>query len=403
MIRMVQSSSAGQAREYFNSSLRRSDYYLNGQERPGNLCGRVAERLGIAGPVTKNTFQALCEHINPVSGQSLTPRKTENRTVGYDINFHCPNSLSILHVLSQDDHILDAFQASVQETMQAIEEDAQTRVRKQGKDEDRLTGELIWTDFIHQTARPVDGIVPDPHLHAHCFVFNVTWDAVENEFKAGQFRDIKRDMPYYQARFHKILSDKLITLGYRIRRTPTAFEIEGVPERIVDLFSKRTNEIGRIARELGVTDPAQLDQLGARTRAKKQKGLTMTQLKEAWRKHIHSLCMNDRGEGDQLIRHAPYQEPPYLIPHACVSHATSLRFERASVMQDRRILETAYRNSIGNATVNIDQITHNFEADQRILKIKDGAKTLCTTKEVLAEEQQMVTLARHGQGTLLPL
>lgn len=190
---MVQSSSAGQAREYFNSSLRRSDYYLNGQERPGNLCGRVAERLGIAGPVTKNTFQALCEHINPVSGRSLTPRKVENRTVGYDINFHCPKSLSILHALSYDDHLLDAFQASVQETMQAIELDAQTRVRKHGKDEDRLTGGLIWADFIHQTARPVDGIVPDPHLHAHCFVFNVTWD--------GRVRIQGRTVSRHQTRY----------------------------------------------------------------------------------------------------------------------------------------------------------------------------------------------------------
>lgn len=403
MIRMVQSSSAGQAREYFNSSLRKSDYYLNGQERPGLLRGCVAERLGITGPVTKNTFQALCEHINPVSGKSLTPRKIENRTVGYDINFHCPKSLSIIHALSHDDHILDAFQASVQETMQSIEMDAQTRVRKHGKDEDRLTGELIWADFIHQTARPVDGIVPDPHLHAHCFVFNVTWDAVENEFKAGQFRDIKRDMPYYQARFHKILSDKLIALGYCIRRTPTAFEIEGVPERVIELFSKRTNEIGRIAQELGITDSTKLDQLGARTRAKKQKGLTMTQLKESWRKQIHSLGMTDRGEGDQLIRYAAHQELPTLTPSDCVDHAIKLRFERASVMQDRRILETAYRHSLGNVMVTADQITQNFEADQRILKIKDGGKTLCTTKEVLDEEQQMVSFARHGQGTLLPL
>lgn len=210
-------------------------------------------------------------------------------------------------------------------------------------------------------------------------------------------------MPYYQARFHKILSDKLITLGYRIRRTQTAFEIEGVPQRIITLFSRRTNEIGRIAKELGVTDPAQLDQLGARTRAKKQKGLTMSELKEAWRTQIHGLGMTDKGEGDQLIRHALYQEPPLLTPLDCVDYAINLRFERASVMQDRRILETAYRHSLGNVTVNVDQITDTFERDQRILKIKDGAKTLCTTKEVLAEEQQMVTLARHEQGTLLPL
>ena len=400
---MIQSSAAGQARRYFNSSLRQSDYYLNGQEQPGRFYGRIAARLGIQGPVTKNTFHALCEHINPITGQALTPRKKDNRTVGYDINFHCPKSVSILHVLTDESHILDAFQASVQQTMLDIERDAQTRVRKNGRDEDRLTGELVWADFIHQTARPVDGIVPDPHLHCHSFVFNVTWDAVENQFKAGQFRNIKRDMPYYQARFHKILSDKLIDLGYRIRRTHTAFEIAGVPERIIDLFSKRTNEIGQIANELGITDASELDALGARTRAKKQKGLTMTQLKQAWRKQILAMGMTDQGEGDQPIRFAPVKETPALTSKNCVDHALHLRFERASVMPDRRILETAYRHSIGNLSLKVDQITESFGRDHRILKIKDGAKTLCTTKEVLAEERRMVQLARQGQGTLQPL
>lgn len=400
---MIQSTSAGQAKEYFNDSLHQSDYYLNDQEQPGRFYGRVAVRLGIAGLATKNAFHALCEHINPITGQALTPRKKDNRTVGYDINFHCPKSVSILHALTDDSHILDAFQASVQQTMLDIEQDAQTRVRKNGKDEDRLTGELVWADFIHQTARPVDGIVPDPHLHCHSFVFNVTWDQVEGEFKAGQFRDIKRDMPYYQARFHKILSDKLIGLGYRIRRTDKAFEIAGVPEGIIDLFSKRTNEIGRMAKELGITDQAELDQLGARTRAKKQKGMTMTQLKAEWRKQIFAMGMTEKGEGDSAIRYAPLKEPPAPSPKDCVDYALQFRFERASVMQDRRILETAYKHGIGHVAVTLGQITDNFARDSRIVRVKDEAKTLCTTKEVLAEERCMVGLAKQGQGLLQPL
>lgn len=400
---MIQSSSAGQAKEYFNDSLGQSDYYLDDQEYQGRFEGKIAARLGIIGLATKNAFHALCEHVNPVTGKPLTPRKKDNRTVGYDINFHCPKSVSILHALSKDNHLLDAFQASVQQTMLDIEKDAQTRVRKNGKDEDRLTGELIWADFIHQTARPVKNSVPDPHLHCHSFVFNVTWDQVEGEFKAGQFRDIKRDMPYYQTRFHKILSDKLIELGYRIRRTDTSFEIAGVPERIIDLFSKRTNEIGRIAKELGITDQAELDQLGARTRSRKQKGLTMTQLKAEWRKQIHALGITDKGEGDQAIRFAPAKEIPAPSPKDCIDHALQSRFERASVMQDRRILETAYRHGIGHRAVTIGQITDSFTRDGRIVRVKDGAKTLCTTKEVLAEERRMVRLARSGQGILQPL
>lgn len=400
---MIQSHSANQAKEYFNDSLQRSDYYLDGQEHPGQLHGNVANRLGVAGEIPKDVFHALCENIHPVTGQSLTPRKTDNRTVGYDINFHCPKSVSILHALTTDSHILDAFQASVQETMLAIESDAKTRVRKQGQDDDRLTGELIWADFLHQTARPVNGTVPDPHLHCHSFVFNATWDAVENEFKAGQFRDIKRDMPYYQAQFHKILSDKLIGLGYRIRRTNTAFEIVGIPERIIDLFSKRTNEISQMAKDLGITNQAELDNLGARTRAKKQKGLTMAQLKQEWRKQIHAMGLTDKDESGQAIRFAPPVEVPALIPQNCIDYAVGVKFERASVVHDRRLLETAYRHSLGHPSVTLGQVTDAFKRDRRILMVQDKDKTLCTTKAVLAEEQRMMKLARYSQGTLRPL
>ncbi|WP_236648682.1 MobF family relaxase [Spirosoma sp. 209] len=403
MIRMVQSRSATQAKEYFNESLQRSDYYVNGQEHPGRFQGKIAARLGVAGPATKAIFQTLAENVHPLTGHSLTLRTVANRTVGYDINFHCPKSVSILQALTDDTHIQDAFQQSVDQTMQDIEADAQTRVRKLNQDEDRTTGALIWADFLHQTARPVDGTVPDPHLHSHCFVFNVTWDAVEQQFKAGQFRDIKRDMPYYQARFHKILSDRLIALGYRIRRTPTAFEVVGVPKHVIDLFSKRTDEIGRIAKELGLTSASELDGLGARTRAKKQKGLRMDQLKAEWRQQILALGMRDKDEGDQPIRFAPITPPPAPSPAQCVEYALSMRFERASVMHDRRILETAYRQAIGHPATTVTHITDSFTGDKRIIRVTDSGKTLCTTKAVLAEEKHMVTLAQTGQGQLQPL
>ena len=153
-----------------------------------------------------------------------------------DINFHCPKSVSIVHALYKDANILEAFQESVSETMTDIEADSKTRVRKKGVYADRNCGEMIWVDFTHQTARPVEDHTPDPHLHAHCFTFNMTWDEQEQKLKACQFRDIKRDMPFYQSLFHKRLSDKLIHLGYQIERTNSSFEIEGVPKPIIELF-----------------------------------------------------------------------------------------------------------------------------------------------------------------------
>ena len=401
MIRMIQSSSASHAKAYFSDALLQADYYLNDQELQGRLEGRLAERLGVAGPATKETFFALCENRQPGSASPLTPRTKADRITGYDINFHCPKSVSILHGLSGDSHILEAFEESVRATMRDIEADSKTRVRKGGRQEDRDTGELAWAQFTHQTARPVDDRPPDPHLHAHCFVFNATWDREEQGYKAAKFRDIKRDMPYYQARFHKRLSDNMIRLGYRVRRTPSSFEIEGVPQAVLELFSKRTDEIGRVAKEKGIHNPKDLDALGARTRSKKQKGLGMKELKAAWRGQILELGA-DGASGD-TVRHAGPQGKEKADPQPCLDHALKHCFERASVMPGRRILETAYHYALGHSGLSIEGLSEAFTQDGRIIHVRQGGRQLCTTREVLAEEKRMVELARQGMNRLTPL
>lgn len=403
MIRMIQSISAAHAKAYFSQSLDKSDYYIDDQELNGKIQGKLAERLGITGPATKASFFALAENVNPATGEQLTARQREERTVGYDINFHCPKSVSILHALSKDDHLLELFHDSVKETMKDMERDSKTRVRKKGTYDDRETGELVWADFVHQTARPVDGSVPDPHLHAHCFVFNATWDEQEKLIKAGQFRDINRDMPYYQARFHKRLSDNLIKQGYQIRRTNKSFEVTGVPKNVIDLFSKRTDEIGRIAKEKGITDIDELGALGARTRSKKQKGLSMSELKAEWKRQIKELEPEKEGDGNSAVRFSPDKQKEKLTPELCIDHTMLHGFERASVIHDRRLLEAAYRHSVGENSISLDDVTTHFQQDQRIIHVKDKSRIMCTTRQVLSEEQKMVKLAREGQGKMKPL
>lgn len=402
MIRMIQSLSAAQAKNYFNEALGKSDYYVNDQELQGHVRGKLAARLGIEGAATKEIFQALAENIHPRTGKKLTPRTSDRRTVGYDINFHCPKSVSILHVLSKDNHILDAFQTSVTEVMQDIEHDCKTRKRKAGCDDDIQTGELVWADFIHQTARPVDGAAPDPHLHCHCFTFNATWDDIEQRYKAAQFRDIKRDMPYYQAKFHKVLSDRLLTLGYGIRKTETAFEVEGIPQAAIDRFSKRTNEIGQAAKENNITDAKELDKLGGRTRTKKQKGLSMSGLKKDWRRQIRALGLKS-GQSNALIRHQQQRDDADTTTQDCIRYALDHCFERASVVQDRRLLAKGFEYAIGRPTVSAAAVIETFDADNGIYKASEGGKTLCTTWEIVEQEKQMIGLAMAGKGQYKPL
>lgn len=406
MIRMVQSMSSGHAKTYYTEALSKSDYYIDGQELNGTFQGRLSKRLGITGAVTREAFFALCENRHPSSGYPLTPRTKKDRKIGYDINFHVPKSISILNALAKDDHIINAFRHSVAATMQDMEAHAKVRVRKGGISTDRDSGELIWADFIHQTARPVTGFAPDPHLHAHCFVFNLAWDETEQRVKAGKLREINRQMPYFQAVFHKRLADKLVELGYQVHPTAKSFEVAGIPKEVIALFSKRTDAIGRVAQEKGITDAKQLDALGARTRAKKQRGLSMEELKSEWKNQIFQLEQGKQTIESPPVRFAPEriknQPEKSAILKECIEHSLLHHFERASVVSFNTLAATALKHSIGK-NVSVQDITERLNALPELIRVEDSGRLMCTTKEVLREEQRMVQLARAGKNSLTPL
>ena len=214
MLRVVPHKSAAAARAYYTEGLRREDYYSEGQEVVGKWHGKAAELLGISGKVTPDEFAALVENRHPVTGQKLTPRSKTDRVVGVDFNFHAPKSLSVVHAMTGDERIVDAFRLAVAETMTEIEAGTETRVRKGNAQENRFTGNLAWAEFVHFTARPVGGI-PDPHLHVHCFAFNATFDNDEGRWKAAKFRNLKAHAPYNEAAFHARLFGKAGAAGLR--------------------------------------------------------------------------------------------------------------------------------------------------------------------------------------------
>ncbi|WP_254508986.1 MobF family relaxase [Anatilimnocola floriformis] len=182
MLRIIQNRSSAGAKSYYS----KADYYTEGQELAGYWGGKGAALLGLEGQTEQRDFEALCDNLDPRLGGRLSPRTKSDRTIGYDFNFSVPKGVSLAYLLQGDERIQAPFQGAVRETMEDIEAEVKTRVRTGGRDDERVTGNLAWGEFVHLTARPVEGI-PDPHLHAHCFVFNQTSDGQEEHWKAAQF------------------------------------------------------------------------------------------------------------------------------------------------------------------------------------------------------------------------
>jgi conjugative relaxase-like TrwC/TraI family protein len=397
MLRVTESANAEAAKQYFGKGMVRSDYYIDGQEIAGVWGGKAAEQLGLSGEVKQADYFAVVDNIHPVTGEQLTPRQKDNRRAGYDFTFSAPKTVSVLYEISKDKRILEAFRESTNETMQEIEREMKTRVRKNGKDENRLTGNMVWAEFVHFTSRPVNG-VPDPHLHSHNFAANITWDEKERRFKAGQFGELKHDAEYFEAAFDARFAKKLNDLGIITHKAGYSFEVAGLPTSLIDKFSRRRDYVEAKAAERGITSPEGKHAIGYYSREQKNEGIGKTALRKEWdsrlspeeRTAIDAAMQgggNDGGSGPIT----PSQAMDYSVQHS---------FERASVVSDKRLRGEALRYGVGSILPG--DVAGISKRDGMIAGDHDG-ELMATTNKVLSDEMAMLQFARDGQRKFRPL
>jgi len=392
MLRIRPQGSAKDAKRYYATA----DYYSQGQELVGLWGGKGAARLGLSGAVDQFSFERLCDNLDPRSGEPLTVRTRTDRRVGYDFTFSVPKSVSLLYGLSGDQGIMDAFRLAVDDTMREIESEMQTRVRRGGRDDDRVTGNMVWAEFIHTTSRPVGGL-PDPQLHAHVFAFNTTWDQEESRWKAGQFADIKRDGPYFQAAFRVRLANRLQDIGLGIERKRDDFEIAGIARDVLKRFSRRTDIIEKLAAKLGITDPDRKGELGAETREKKGKPLSWEALRKEWDKRLSD------SERDGLARVHRRDEAFARLVHGeelAVDHAIQHCYVREAVVPERKIVTESLKRGLGAVTV--EDVTREVSG-RALIRSEVAGQTMATTEEMVALESEVIEFAREGRGICRPM
>src|ERR1700693_2370253 len=392
MIRVNPQYSAGAAKRYYAMA----DYYSEGQELVGLWGGKGASRLGLLGTVDQFSFERLCDNLDPRTGDPLTVRTRTERRVGYDFTFSVPKSVSLLYAMSGDQGIMDAFRGAVDETMREIETEMKTRVRRGGKDEDRVTSNMVWAEFIHTTSRPVDGL-PDPQLHAHVFAFNTTWDDEERRWKAGQFRELKRDAPYFQAAFRVRLANRLQDLGFGGERKRDDFEIAGIPADVLKRFSRRTALIEKVAEEKGISDPKRKDVLGAETREKKGSALGCESLRKEWNAR---LTDKERNAVAAVHRRERAFARPERGEGLAVDHAIEHSFVREAVVPERKLVTEALKRGIGAVTV--EGVTQEMR-ERPLIRSDVAGRRMATTKEMLPLESKLIDFARQGRGRCRPL
>jgi conjugative relaxase-like TrwC/TraI family protein len=226
------------------------DYYAEAGEAPGYWLAS-SHLLGLDGAVDGDELRAVLTGHHPETGERL--HHASNRKVpGWDLTFRAPKSVSILWGLGEPEvahQVAIVHDAAVARAVAYMEEVAAfTRTGHNGIHRVKADG-FIAAGFRHRTSRD-----RDPLLHTHVLVANSvrTADGRWRTIDATALYDHARTAGYlYQAHLRNELTDRL-----GVAWTPIhdgLADIAGIDEDLIDLFSKRREQIELTMAEWGLT------------------------------------------------------------------------------------------------------------------------------------------------------
>jgi conjugative relaxase-like TrwC/TraI family protein len=399
---------------YAANHLVHSDYYAEGQRVVGHWQGRGAAELGLVGEVTEQQFEAIRQGVHPETRERLRPRQSvDRRSVDgevqsrgrhlYDFTLSAPKSVSVVATLGEDDRLVQAHQQAVEAALQELETSAAARVRIDGANENRVTGNLVLAVYHHDTSRELD-----PQLHTHAVAGNLTYDGTEGRWKALQASDIYGQRAYLTEVYRNTLAHQVRALGYDIENRHDArgrdlgFEIRGVSQDLLRTYSQRSqrrdqaieaftektgrrptdNEVAILVRD---SRPDKLIEISTAevkhrqiVRLTPEEAQTLTELRQ------------------QAVEIAQEREGLAFEPAApALRYAEQHLFERRSVVQEHEVLAETLRQGRGRiALAEAKGVLRLEESSGTILRVGHEV----ATRESLDRERQMIAVINRGIG-----
>jgi conjugative relaxase-like TrwC/TraI family protein len=165
-------------------------YYVDGDEPPGQWSGLGAESLGLSGELIDDDFHALLAGRDPRTGHLLGTAHTDRTVRGFDLTCSAPKAVSALYALGDDNvrgEVVAAHEAAVAAMLGWVESHAHCRYRVNGQV--RIFGAegIVAASFRQHTSR-----VHDPQLHTHVVLINRVMSP-DGRWLALDARTIKRD------------------------------------------------------------------------------------------------------------------------------------------------------------------------------------------------------------------
>ncbi|HAB18977.1 MAG TPA: hypothetical protein DCE44_21380, partial [Verrucomicrobiales bacterium] len=410
MITVRPMKNAETAKKYYTEHLARSEYYSQGCQSSVQWFGKGCARLGLEPgmEVSQEAFECLCDNLHPLTGEKLTVRhRSQDRRVCYDFVANAVKGVSLMVEFGGDHRLVELHERSSCVAMTEAESVAATRIRKGGADGERRTGEIVAARVTHHTSRALD-----PGLHTHFVVFNATWDSVENRWKALQTREMFDRINLFTQIYRSEMAAGLRKLGYQLRPTAHGFEIDGIPEELLERFSKRRKAIldaekivsGKIGKPLSNNARATLAQTTRDWKDLNQspeeiRQYQLSQITAEELATLRSLVPKTNSSSAPAISQALSQavEAPAVSAADAVSYARDHLFERKSVVPLYAFQQTAMAYSHG--ALKMEAIDEELARRSEFVEFEESL----TTHEMIRREQEMLGLVNSGIGQSGPI
>ena len=386
------------------------DYYVKGGEPPGVWWGTGSNEVGLAGTVDKQSFRNLLEGYSADGEKRLVQNAgLRERRAGFDLTWSLPKSASILWSqgnLDQRMQIEQAAERALGKVLGVVEE--YCGVTRRGKRGTTLEpAGLVAAVFRHETARAVAGEIPDPNVHFHTVLLNLS---VREDGTTGSLDGRALFRPQMKmalgALFRAELATELERLGLSTYRPNTAsgrkatwFEVDGVSKSLQDEFSKRRQEITAWMGDRGLTGAKAAEKAAKATRRDKETW-TREELRKAWLAvgQAHGFDMDELFNlARQPILSASDRQR--LVEQTLDSlMASQSRFSELELV--RRVAEAAPRTGMG-----IDDIRNsvrNVLCDRALvvpLAMVAGEPQF-TTREMLAIEARLLAAVERTRDRI---
>lgn len=447
MLSVASVRSASGAASYFAKDDFKDNYYTaDGSSELSSWGGAGAETLGLAGEVDKDAFEAILGGVLP-SGEGVA--QVENRRNGVDLTFSAPKSVSVMAYVAGDKRLLGANLAAVQKTMAWVEKNlAEGRKDVEGRKVPVPTGKLVYALFQHDTSRALD-----PQAHVHAVIANLT------QMPGGKWQALHADKIWSNnsvigAIYHAYLRAGIETLGYQVelKGKHGTFEIAGVPNRVIDAFSRRREAILQKAAELGIVSRKGRDGVTTTTRDPKLNVEDRGTLVQDWIDKAAALGFDGKGLlasaetrsrqvladgrlergfravgeaiagarvliGGFVRPHDPLvdsglarmtQSPAVARTQLAVASAVRILSEREAAFNVNLLSKTALDLGLKGVTIEtvehrIGQLVENRQLIPGVQRDGDKGVHMVTTQEALRTEESILKAVGAGAGRAVPV